>query len=180
MRRANSACSAVGSKEINPSPPAPLSRARERGSLTGRSDHVESSRQIARDDIGWDPNDSVPQLLQIVISLGVVLTLMLVNHTVNLHNQTSLRAEEIDNVRTDWVLAPEAPSSDLPPSQHRPELLLCRRCTPALIAGRLSQPEMVRLSDLVVAHSMPTALRGYALNIQLDSPLPRTGEGVGG
>jgi hypothetical protein len=96
----------------NPSPPdhptmgplyphGPLSRARERGSLTGSPNHIESPGEISGDCISGDAQDSVAKLFQIVVALSVILTLLIMDRAVDLDDQSSLGAEEVGDVRPD-------------------------------------------------------------------------------
>src|SRR5438046_1248329 len=97
MRSRTSACSGVGAKlmpEVNPSPPRldnpsppdPLSRARERGSLAGRPDQIKSSRKVAGNQLRGDSEHSVARLLQVLVALGVVLALLSMDRAVNFHD----------------------------------------------------------------------------------------------
>ena len=76
--------------------------------------------------------------MQVVVSLGVVLALVIVDGTVDLDDESRFSAEEVDDVRADRMLAAEAPPTHLSASKHRPEPLFGESRSTTLIASSLS------------------------------------------
>ena len=95
-------------------------------------------REVARDDLGRNPNHAVASLVEKVVPFGIVLTLIVVYGAVNLHDEPEFGADEIDDVGTDRVLSSEAASVELATSEHRPEALLRWRRTTTLVARGLA------------------------------------------
>jgi hypothetical protein len=60
-----------------------------------------------------ESEDGVAKCFKILVPFGIVLDLLLVNLSVDLHDQSGAVTVEIDDVRTDWMLPPEHEAIDL-------------------------------------------------------------------
>src|SRR5688572_16492350 len=90
--------------------------------LAALLDLAQDAVQIVADPIHWDSKHMIPPLTEELIALGIVLLLRLVDQPVDLDNEPSLSAQEIDDVRTDRLLTPKPPAPEAATAQHGPEL----------------------------------------------------------
>jgi hypothetical protein len=143
---------------------------------------VGNCGKVTRYLFGWGTDDAVANLLQIVVAFGIVLALVRVNGTVDLDDDSGLRADEIDDIWADRILAAEAPPVELTPPEHSPQALLGRRRPSTLIASGFSQPDVMCFFDPIVTHT-DRRFSQSILSILTDSPSPargREGRGVRG
>ena len=111
----------VADREYLPSP-HPLSQ-RERGIFVKRgADARECAIGLVPDDVVAQPEDPQPALVEKCVSRTITLSRArcVVDCTIDLDDECGIAAEEVDDVRTDRMLAPEL-RAERASAKQRPE-----------------------------------------------------------